>query len=108
MKGLKKLWDGHQLAIVRGVGYPKPDHSHFRSMDIWQTASPDRPVPTGWLGRWLDATGDDPLRAVSPRPVLPPLLAGGKAAGLAPPPTRLKLPQGPLGAGVSRLAQPPA
>jgi uncharacterized protein (DUF1501 family) len=108
MKGLKKLWDGHQLAIVRGVGYPKPDHSHFRSMDIWQTASPDRPVPTGWLGRWLDATGDDPLRAVSLDPVLPPLLAGEKAAGAALPVTGLKLPQGPLGAGFSGLAKPSA
>ena len=39
---------------MRGVGYPKPDRSHFRSMDIWQTANPDRPGNTGWLGRWLD------------------------------------------------------
>ncbi len=38
MKGLANLWGQHNLAIVRGVGYPKPDHSHFRSMDIWQTA----------------------------------------------------------------------
>ncbi|MBO0840249.1 MAG: hypothetical protein J2O49_05480, partial [Sciscionella sp.] len=37
MKGLKSLWDNHNLAIVRGVGYPQPDHSHFRSMAIWQT-----------------------------------------------------------------------
>ena len=37
MKGFKRLWDAKRLAIVRGVGYPKPDHSHFRSMDIWQS-----------------------------------------------------------------------
>ena len=59
--------DGKQLAIVRGVGYPKPDRSHFRSMDIWQTGRPDHPANTGWLGRWLDATGGDPRRAVSLR-----------------------------------------
>ena len=40
MTGLHKLWNDRQLAIVRGVGYPQPDHSHFRSMAIWQTASP--------------------------------------------------------------------
>jgi uncharacterized protein (DUF1501 family) len=86
MKGLAGLWGRRQLAIVRGVGYPKPDHSHFRSMDIWQTASPAEPVATGWIGRWLDATGDDPLRAVNVGPVLPPLAVGEKrtAAALSP------------------------
>ena len=86
MKGLAQLWNQRQLAIVRGVGYPRPDHSHFRSMDIWQTASPSEPVPTGWIGRWLDATGDDPLRAVNIGPVLPPLAVGEKytAAALSP------------------------
>ncbi len=83
MKGLAQLWNQHQAAIVRGVGYPKPDHSHFRSMDIWQTASPAEPVSTGWIGRWLDATGDDPLRAVNIGPVLPPLAVGQKYTAAA-------------------------
>ena len=83
MKGLAQLWNQRQLAIVRGVGYPQPDHSHFRSMDIWQTASPAEPVPTGWIGRWLDATGDDPLRAVNIGPVLPPLAVGAKRTAAA-------------------------
>jgi hypothetical protein len=78
MKGLADLWGKHNLAIVRGVGYPKPDHSHFRSMDIWQTADPDEPSPTGWIGRWLDTTGDDPLRAVNIGSVLPTLAIGAK------------------------------
>ncbi|WP_419994079.1 DUF1501 domain-containing protein [Streptomyces boninensis] len=83
-KGFKKLWDSKQLAIVRGVSYPRPDHSHFRSMSIWQTGSPAHPLPTGWLGRWLDVSGDaDPLRAVSIGATLPPLLAGEKTAGAA-------------------------
>jgi uncharacterized protein (DUF1501 family) len=83
MKGLAQLWSQRHLAIVRGVGYPRPDHSHFRSMDIWQTASPAEPVSTGWIGRWLDVTGDDPLRAVNIGPVLPSLAVGEKFTAAA-------------------------
>lgn len=83
MTGLAQLWSRQQLAIVRGVGYPRPDHSHFRSMDIWQTASPAEPVSTGWIGRWLDATGDDPLPAVNIGAVLPPLAVGAKRTASA-------------------------
>jgi uncharacterized protein (DUF1501 family) len=78
LKGLQQLWSEQKLAIVRGVSYPKPSRSHFRSMDIWQTASPDEPVPTGWIGRWLDATGDDPLRAINIGAVLPVMAVGEK------------------------------
>jgi uncharacterized protein (DUF1501 family) len=86
LKGLAQQWNSRKLAIVRGASYPQPDHSHFRSMDIWQTASPSEPVSTGWIGRWLDATGDDPLRAVNIGSVLPPLAIGEKftAAALTP------------------------
>lgn len=108
MKGFKGLWDAGRLAIVRGVGYPKPDHSHFRSMDIWQTGSPDRPASTGWVGRWLDATGPDPLRAVSVGATLPPLAVGSKAAGVALPLTGFTAPEGALGSGVGALAKPDA
>lgn len=84
MKGLKKLWDDERLAVVRGVSYPKPDHSHFRSMAIWQTASPSGPLPSGWLGRWLDHEGGgDPLKGVSVGATLPPLMAGTTTAGAA-------------------------
>jgi uncharacterized protein (DUF1501 family) len=83
LKGLAQLWSERKLAIVRGVSYPQPDHSHFRSMDIWQTASPAEPVSTGWIGRWLDATGDDPLRAVNIGAVLPPLAVGEKCTAAA-------------------------
>src|ERR1700761_9619870 len=83
LKGLEQEWKKGKLAIVRGVSYPKPDRSHFRSMDIWQTASPAEPVSTGWIGRWLDATGDDPLRAVSVGPVLPVLAVGEKQTAAA-------------------------
>jgi uncharacterized protein (DUF1501 family) len=106
--GLKKQWDDGTLAIVRGVSYPKPDHSHFRSMDIWQTASPDHPAGTGWIGRWLDANGRDPLTAVSLEPVLPPLLAGATTAGAALPLRGLALPAGSLGTAFTALGQPSA
>lgn len=93
LKGLHALYGQQKLAIVRGVGYPKPDRSHFRSMDIWQTAQPDRPGNTGWLGRWLDITGGDPRQAVSFEPVLPPLLAGATSAGATVPGGAVQLPR---------------
>ena len=83
LKGLKGLWDHGELAIVRGVGYPDPNRSHFRSMDIWQSGVPDHAVATGWLGRWLDASGTDPMRTLSVGPTLPHLLAGEKSSGSA-------------------------
>jgi len=56
LAGLKGLYDDGSLGILSSVGYPNPDRSHFRSMDIWQTASDSRLyVSTGWLGRYLDA-----------------------------------------------------
>jgi uncharacterized protein (DUF1501 family) len=76
LRGLKTLWDAKHLAVVLGVGYPKPNRSHFRSMDIWQTASPTKLLQTGWVGRWLDGTKAAPEAAISFEPVLPPLLAG--------------------------------
>ncbi len=55
MTGLKSVWDTGKLAIVQGVGYPNPNRSHFRSMEIWQTAAPDKQATEGWVGRYLDA-----------------------------------------------------
>ena len=104
MPGLKALWDRQQLAVVRGVGYPQPDHSHFRSMAIWQTGSPTSPNGSGWLGRWLDGTGDDPLRAVSMDSVLPPLLAGDRTAASTLPAGGAAIPPGPLGAALRGLS----
>src|SRR5258706_3878921 len=51
---LKTIFDNGQLAIVNGCGYPKPNRSHFRSMEIWHTANPVKSEPTGWLGHYLD------------------------------------------------------
>jgi uncharacterized protein (DUF1501 family) len=57
MRSFKALYDKGMAAIVQGVGYPNPDHSHFRSTEIWQTAAPDRYEHTGWLGRYFDDAG---------------------------------------------------
>ncbi len=48
---VKSLWDDGNVAIVNGIGYPKPNRSHFRSMDIWHTAESVEVAPDGWLGR---------------------------------------------------------
>jgi uncharacterized protein (DUF1501 family) len=48
--GTKQLWDDGKLAIVQGVGYPKPSFSHFDSIRVWETADPDRRQQDGWLG----------------------------------------------------------
>jgi uncharacterized protein (DUF1501 family) len=55
LTGLKELYDQGLVAVVQGVGYPNPNRSHFRSMDIWHTARPDVLERSGWLGRYLDA-----------------------------------------------------
>lgn len=58
MKQMKGLFDAGEVAVVQGVGYPNANQSHFRSMDIWQTAVPEQEVSTGWLGRYLDGLSD--------------------------------------------------
>lgn len=108
LPGLKALFDGRQLAIVRGVGYPKPNRSHFRSMDIWQTADPSRPSSTGWLGRWLDTAGGDPRTAISLEPVLPPVLAGARSAGAAVPLSGVAVPKAVTDADLTALGRPAA
>jgi len=56
LTALRELYDDGSLGILNNVGYPNPDRSHFRSMDIWQTGSASTEyVATGWLGRYLDA-----------------------------------------------------
>jgi uncharacterized protein (DUF1501 family) len=106
MKGLHALWGSKELAIVRGVGYPYPDRSHFRSMAIWQSASPQAAVPTGWLGRWLDATTTNPLLALSVDSLVPPMLAGEKLAAASFPIGGLRVPKNALDRAVALLGKP--
>ena len=68
---LKSLYDKGNLCVVQGVGYPNPNRSHFRAMDIWQNATPQKEVVTdGWIGRYFDNTcaGCDPARGHFHRP----------------------------------------
>ncbi|MGL5818640.1 MAG: DUF1501 domain-containing protein [Phycicoccus sp.] len=83
LPGLADAWTGGELAVLHGVGYPRPDRSHFRSMDIWHTATPDSPSTEGWLGRWLDAEDGDPMLAVSLGETLPPLAVGARSTAAA-------------------------
>ncbi len=55
MRAMKDIWERGELQVVSNVGYPTPDRSHFRSMDIWHTASLDPELAqSGWLGRAVD------------------------------------------------------
>jgi len=65
MTGLKGLYDQGQVAIIQGVGYPNPNRSHFRSMEIWQTADPDKIDTEGWVGKYLDAVRDGRTSALT-------------------------------------------
>lgn len=52
--GLREVWDQGGLAIVEGVGYPTPNHSHFTSLDIWHTGQiSGRHSGDGWVGRLM-------------------------------------------------------
>jgi uncharacterized protein (DUF1501 family) len=75
------------LGILNNVGYPNPDRSHFRSMDIWQTGSQSNEyISTGWLGRYLDAQCNGcskPTHALEIDDILSLALKGEHANGLA-------------------------
>lgn len=59
LAGFKSLFDEQRLKIIQNVGYEKPDFSHFRSMDIWQSGSDyDEFLNSGWIGRYIE--GDHP------------------------------------------------
>ena len=89
MTGMKSLYDEGLLGIIQGVGYPNPNRSHFKSMDIWNTADTTA-TGNGWLGRYFDAeccgfgkgeSGKAPASAESNSS--PPGIAIGRTAPLA-------------------------
>ncbi len=68
MAAVKRLWDEGKVAVINGIGYPNPNRSHFRSMDIWHTAEPTKVVTEGWLGRAvkdMDPRGENVLTAIN-------------------------------------------
>ncbi len=87
LQGFKDLYTNGNLGILNNVGYPNPDRSHFRSMDIWQSGSKSEEyIYTGWLGRYLDAqcSGcDKPTQALEIDDTLSLALKGEQAKGLA-------------------------
>jgi uncharacterized protein (DUF1501 family) len=87
LTAFKEFYDDGSLGIFNGVGYPNPDKSHFRSMDIWHTASSSTEYwNTGWLGRYLDAQCngcEKPTQALEIDDVLSLALKGENIKGLA-------------------------
>ncbi|HEV2452790.1 MAG TPA: DUF1501 domain-containing protein [Verrucomicrobiae bacterium] len=74
MTGFKSLYDSGNLSVVQGVGYPNPNRSHFRSTEIWQTATDADKFDTyGWIGRYFDndCGGCDPTVGVAVEDQLP-------------------------------------
>src|SRR5678809_130026 len=87
LTALRELYDDGSLGILNNVGYPNPDRSHFRSMDIWQTGSASTEyITTGWVGRYLDAQChgcDKPTQAIELDDVLSLSLKGENVKGIA-------------------------
>ena len=78
MAPLKALYDAGKVAVIQGVGYPTPNRSHFRSMDIWHTCEPEKMSDEGWLGRAirdLDPNKENVLTGVNFGRGLPKALA---------------------------------
>jgi len=85
LTGLKSLFDEGHLGVVQGVGYPNPNRSHFRSTEIWQTASDaDRNVSEGWLGRYFDncCAGADPTVGIAIGEEMPQAFAAKTPTGI--------------------------
>jgi uncharacterized protein (DUF1501 family) len=82
LSGFKDLYDAGMLSVVQGVGYPNPNRSHFKSMDIWQTADTTA-TGNGWIGRYFDndCCGFDSTGKATPEPMAG--IAIGKEAPLA-------------------------
>jgi uncharacterized protein (DUF1501 family) len=85
MTALQSLYKDNHVAVVQGAGYPNPNRSHYESMTIWQTASPDESTQTGWLGRYLDSARsvDSSVNAVNLDALLSPAVIGQKERAMA-------------------------
>lgn len=84
MTAFKELYDQGYVSVINNVGYPNPDRSHFRSMDIWQSASSATDyLSTGWLGRYLDSQCQQPYEAIEIDNNLSLALKGKKLSGIA-------------------------
>jgi uncharacterized protein (DUF1501 family) len=81
---LKNLYDQGYLSIINNVGYPNPNRSHFRSTDIWHSASDSNEfIQTGWLGRYIDAYGKMPYSGIEVDDSLSLIMKGERINGIA-------------------------
>ena len=84
LEPLRSLYDNGYLTIINNVGYPNPNRSHFRSTDIWQTASnSNQYLQSGWIGRYLDTYGKSPYNAIELDESLSLAMKGEKMNGIA-------------------------
>ncbi len=83
-KDIRALYDNGEMAIINNVGYPNPNRSHFRSTDIWHTASDSNEyLGTGWIGRFMDANCQSPYEAIEHDSTLSLALKGAYHKGIA-------------------------
>lgn len=84
LASLAALYKQGKVAVIQNVGYPRPNRSHFKSMEIWQSASPEGMLKYGWIGRHFDqqmTTGPlNPVVAVGLSTDKPLALNGQKAS----------------------------
>jgi uncharacterized protein (DUF1501 family) len=81
---LKNLYDQGYLSIINNVGYPNPNRSHFRSTDIWQTASnADEYLSSGWVGRFIEKYDKNPYTAIELDDSLSLVMKGENMNGIA-------------------------
>ncbi|WP_299248657.1 DUF1501 domain-containing protein [uncultured Aquimarina sp.] len=84
LRAIKELYDQGEVSIINNVGYPNPNRSHFRSTDIWQTASDtNQYLSTGWVGRYLDANCQHPYQAIEVDNSLSLTMKGNQMNGMA-------------------------
>jgi len=87
LSAFREIYDQGWMTIINSVGYPNPDRSHFRSMDIWQTASDsDQFLTTGWIGRYLDSNCQackNPYTAIEVDDTLSLAMKGASMKGIA-------------------------
>ena len=84
LSSLKVLYDKGYLSIINNVGYPNPNRSHFRSTDIWHTASDTSEyLDSGWMGRFIDQYGKKPHSGIEVDDSLSLILKGRTINGVA-------------------------
>ena len=84
LQPLQDLYNKGFVSIINNVGYPNPNLSHFRSTDIWQTASDSNQfLQNGWVGRYLDYTKGNPYNAIEVDESLSLMMKGKTQNGLA-------------------------